>query len=262
MTMATRDAAIVLRGLHHTFAGEPPVPVLRDLTLEVPAGALSDKVELKIRETRDPPPPAFDAATLARIAERTFGLSGVVTLLDSERDQNARLATSAGTTLAFKRSDTLVFGGAVSGAGGLAQLGTGTTVLTGSHTYTGGTTWNTSRLVIGANTYYTGPAANPTIISGPFGTGKRMKLAYTRAMIHAALAGELDAVAYARHPIFNVEVPASCPGVPAEVLDPRGTWADPEAYDAKARELAAMFVKNFERFDDVAPGVAAAGPRL
>jgi phosphoenolpyruvate carboxykinase (ATP) len=97
---------------------------------------------------------------------------------------------------------------------------------------------------------------------GPFGEGSRMKIAYTRAMINAALAGALDAVAYRRHPVFNVDVPTSCPDVPAAVLDPRGTWSDAAAYDAQAQKLAAMFVENFEAFEgDVEPGVVAAGPR-
>ena len=97
---------------------------------------------------------------------------------------------------------------------------------------------------------------------GPYGIGSRMKIAYTRAMISAALAGALDAVAYARHPVFNVDVPTTCPGVPDRVLDPRGTWADGAAYDAQAAKLAAMFVENFKTFaGDVAASVVAAGPR-
>ena len=97
---------------------------------------------------------------------------------------------------------------------------------------------------------------------GPYGVGSRMKIAYTRAMITAALAGHLDAVAYTRHPVFNVDVPTTCPGVPERVLDPRGTWADGAAYDAQAAKLAAMFIENFKTFaGDVAPSVVAAGPR-
>ena len=97
---------------------------------------------------------------------------------------------------------------------------------------------------------------------GPHGVGRRMKIAHTRAMISAALSGELDAVAYHRHPIFNVDVPASCPGVPDAVLDPRGTWDDKAAYDQQASKLAGMFVENFAAFeDDVDAAVVAAGPR-
>jgi phosphoenolpyruvate carboxykinase (ATP) len=96
---------------------------------------------------------------------------------------------------------------------------------------------------------------------GPYGTGSRMKIAYTRAMIAAALNGQLDGVAYTRHPIFNVDVPAACPGVPDAVLDPRGTWPDKAGYDEQARKLAGMFTENFKAFErDVSASVKAAGP--
>jgi phosphoenolpyruvate carboxykinase (ATP) len=96
---------------------------------------------------------------------------------------------------------------------------------------------------------------------GPYGVGKRMTLKYTRAMVEAATSGALDGVATTRHPIFNLDMPVSCPGVPQEVLDPARTWADAEAYEDQARELARMFVKNFERFSDSVPEeVTAAGP--
>jgi phosphoenolpyruvate carboxykinase (ATP) len=75
-----------------------------------------------------------------------------------------------------------------------------------------------------------------------------MKLRYTRAMLKAAFEGELDEVPYDIDPIFGLHLPTSCPGVPSEVLQPRGTWSDPEAYDAKANELKAMFEANFVRF--------------
>jgi phosphoenolpyruvate carboxykinase (ATP) len=97
---------------------------------------------------------------------------------------------------------------------------------------------------------------------GPFGTGKRMSLPATRAMVAAATSGALDEIETRTHPIFNLEVPVTCPGVPDEVLDPQSTWSDPEAYEEKARELAQMFVKNFERFVDSVPAeVVKAGPR-
>ncbi|MBI4888711.1 MAG: phosphoenolpyruvate carboxykinase [Acidobacteria bacterium] len=97
---------------------------------------------------------------------------------------------------------------------------------------------------------------------GPYGVGSRMKIAHTRAMIAAALAGQLDAVSYRTHSIFNVDVPATCPGVPDAVLDPRSTWPDPQAYDAQAKKLASMFVANFRQFErDVAAAVKEAGPR-
>jgi phosphoenolpyruvate carboxykinase (ATP) len=96
---------------------------------------------------------------------------------------------------------------------------------------------------------------------GPYGVGKRMDLSHTRAMIEAATAGELDDVEVRRHDIFNLDVPVECPDVPTEVLDPESTWDDKEAYEEKARELARMFVKNFERFEGtVPPEVVAAGP--
>jgi phosphoenolpyruvate carboxykinase (ATP) len=97
---------------------------------------------------------------------------------------------------------------------------------------------------------------------GPYGTGRRMKIAYTRAMIRAALSGALDHVRYDTDPIFNLDVPASCPDVPAEVLKPRHTWSDPAAYDAQANKLAQMFVNNFHAFEaSVSAEVRAAGPK-
>jgi len=96
---------------------------------------------------------------------------------------------------------------------------------------------------------------------GPYGVGSRMKIAHTRAMIAAALTGQLDGVEYRRHPVFNVDVPATCPGVPASVLDPRTTWASGADYDAAAAKLAAMFVENFKKFEvDVPASVTEAGP--
>jgi phosphoenolpyruvate carboxykinase (ATP) len=96
---------------------------------------------------------------------------------------------------------------------------------------------------------------------GAYGTGTRMKIGYTRAMIQAALSGALDNVAYARDPIFNLDVPQACPDVPAEVLNPRMTWTDQAAYDAQARKLARMFAENFTSFEaSVTPAVRAAGP--
>ncbi len=96
---------------------------------------------------------------------------------------------------------------------------------------------------------------------GPFGEGRRMPIQATRALLHAALAGELAGVEYRTDPVFGFDVPAAVPGVQTSLLNPRLTWTDPNAYDAKARELAQMFRDNFERFEDVAPGVAAACPR-
>jgi phosphoenolpyruvate carboxykinase (ATP) len=98
-------------------------------------------------------------------------------------------------------------------------------------------------------------------VGGRFGEGKRMDLAHTRAMLSAALGGKLDKAEFAEHPIFGVAMPKSCPGVPAEVLDPRGMWKDPNAYDQGALELAGRFERNFEKFKQAPGSVRAAGPR-
>jgi phosphoenolpyruvate carboxykinase (ATP) len=98
---------------------------------------------------------------------------------------------------------------------------------------------------------------------GPYGAGKRMTIGYTRAMIRAVLSGALDKVAYEKDPVFNLDVPTSCPDVPAAVLNPRSTWPDPAAYDAQAAKLARMFADNFKKFEsDVTGAVKAAGPRV
>ena len=97
---------------------------------------------------------------------------------------------------------------------------------------------------------------------GPYGVGERMKIGYTRAMVHAALDGSLKGVEFTDDPIFGVSVPTSCPEVPDEVLIPKNTWPDPAAYDEQANKLAKMFVDNFEQFSDVGSGeVKAAGPK-
>lgn len=94
---------------------------------------------------------------------------------------------------------------------------------------------------------------------GPYGTGSRMKLKFTRAMITAALNGELDNVTFVNHEIFGLAVPQSCPNVPEEVLNPRNTWADKAAYDAKAKELAQSFRNNFAKFEEFANDEIMAG---
>ncbi len=83
---------------------------------------------------------------------------------------------------------------------------------------------------------------------GPFGTGNRIKLSYTRAMITAALNGVLDKVAYKTYGQFKLAIPESVPGVPDEILEPRNTWADAAAYDAMSNDLAGQFLKNFEKY--------------
>lgn len=97
---------------------------------------------------------------------------------------------------------------------------------------------------------------------GPYGTGHRMKLSYTRAMISAALEGKLSNVDFKRHPVFGMEVPVECPGVPSEILDPRSTWENKTAYDQKAKFLADLFIRNFEKYKDgVSAEVLAAAPK-
>ncbi len=98
---------------------------------------------------------------------------------------------------------------------------------------------------------------------GSYGVGKRISLPYTRAMVTAALNGDLNEVKYRKHEIFGLESPAQCPGVPDQLLNPRQTWNDPTAYDLKAQELARAFNRNFQRFEDRAkPAVIAAAPKV
>ena len=98
---------------------------------------------------------------------------------------------------------------------------------------------------------------------GPYGTGKRIDLAHTRAMVNAVITGAMKDVKTTLDPVFGLQIPVSCPGVPAEMLDPAKTWKDPAAYKIKAEELAVMFVKNFEaNATDASPEVRAAGPKV
>jgi len=97
---------------------------------------------------------------------------------------------------------------------------------------------------------------------GPYGVGNRMKIKYTRAMLNAALDGDLDNVEYIIDDRFGFEIPTSCPGVPSEVLIPKQTWEDGQAYDATADKLANMFNENFKRYSDgVSTDVNAAAPQ-
>jgi len=97
---------------------------------------------------------------------------------------------------------------------------------------------------------------------GSYGVGKRMNLEYTRAMIKAALDGELDSVEYEEDPVFGLMIPKSCPDVPSQILNPRNTWSDKEAYDNEALKLAESFAKNIAKFSGIAPEVIAAGPKI
>lgn len=104
------------------------------------------------------------------------------------------------------------------------------------------------------NTGYTG---------GVYGVGKRMSLPHTRALITEALNGNLSKVQFEAHPVFGVLMPTSCPNVPAEILNPKNTWANKDEYDAKANELAAAFNKNFEKFADKAEkAILEAAPKV
>lgn len=96
--------------------------------------------------------------------------------------------------------------------------------------------------------------------AGGYGKGDRIKLSYTRAMVRAALDGNLKNAEYNLHPIFKVLVPTECPSVPREILNPRNTWKDKEQYDIKARELAYKFRENFSKFKAVSQEITNAGP--
>ncbi|MGK7874807.1 MAG: phosphoenolpyruvate carboxykinase (ATP) [Xenococcaceae cyanobacterium] len=95
---------------------------------------------------------------------------------------------------------------------------------------------------------------------GSYGVGHRVAIKHTRGMVAAALNGNLDRVSYKPHPIFKVLVPETVPGVPREILDPRKTWDDPEAYDQQAQELASRFVENFKQFTTARREIVEAGP--
>lgn len=98
---------------------------------------------------------------------------------------------------------------------------------------------------------------------GAYGVGERMSLKYTRAMITAAMRGELNNVEYEAHPVFGVLMPKECPNVPSEILNPRDSWTDKDEYDVKAKDLAKLFVNNFSRYADQANDeILAAAPKI
>jgi phosphoenolpyruvate carboxykinase (ATP) len=100
-------------------------------------------------------------------------------------------------------------------------------------------------------------------VGGPYGIGKRISIAYTRALLNAALRGHLQGVPYVTDPVFGFQVPAAGDGVPPSVLDPASSWSSREAYMNKYRQLAARFVENFKKYAaGTPPEVQAAGPRL
>lgn len=97
---------------------------------------------------------------------------------------------------------------------------------------------------------------------GPYGVGRRIQIAHTRAMVAAALDGTLEDVPLTQDPVFGLMVPARCPDVPDQILRPRTTWSDPDAYDQQARQLARLFAHNFDKFQAIPASVREAGPRI
>jgi len=98
-------------------------------------------------------------------------------------------------------------------------------------------------------------------IEGPYGVGHRIDIAYSRALLRAALSGALEEIPCHQDPLFGLMVPDTCPGVPERILHPRQTWADTEAYDRTARELIQRFRQNFRQYaGTVEPAVRDAGP--
>jgi phosphoenolpyruvate carboxykinase (ATP) len=96
---------------------------------------------------------------------------------------------------------------------------------------------------------------------GAYGTGSRIPLPYTRAMITAALEGKLEKVAYQPHPVFGLMMPSSCPDVPASLLNPEATWENKALYEKQAQKLAEIFVANFTQYSErVSPEIISAGP--
>ena len=98
---------------------------------------------------------------------------------------------------------------------------------------------------------------------GSYGVGERMSLKYTRAMITAAMNGELNNVEYQTQSIFELQIPKTCPNVPDEILNPKDTWADKAAFDETANSLASKFVKNFEQFEEQSnEAILSAAPKV
>ncbi len=97
---------------------------------------------------------------------------------------------------------------------------------------------------------------------GPYGVGKRINIKYSRAMVTAALTGELDDVKYRHNELFNLDIPTKCTNVPSDILDPKNTWIDKDSYDLSAKKLAQMFVDNFDKLKDVPKEIRNAGPKI
>jgi phosphoenolpyruvate carboxykinase (ATP) len=104
---------------------------------------------------------------------------------------------------------------------------------------------------------------NTGLSGGAYGTGQRISLKHTRANIQAIHSGALDHVDTVEDPTFGVAIPTSVPGVPSEILVPKNTWPDADAYDRTARKLASLFAQNFEKYEDGSSReILEAGPRL
>ncbi len=104
---------------------------------------------------------------------------------------------------------------------------------------------------------------NTGITGGPYGTGSRMDLKHTRSIIDAIHAGKLEEVNYEQDEVFEVRIPKSCPNVPADILNPRNTWDDKEAYDKQAQKLGKLFLENFEQYEDESSReIINAGPKV
>ncbi len=100
-------------------------------------------------------------------------------------------------------------------------------------------------------------------VGGPYGIGKRISIRYTRALLSAALRGQLDDVPYTKDPIFGFEVPTCCPNVPDDILDPASSWPSRAEYDKKYHQLAERFIDNFRKFEEQSPEeIVQAGPHL
>ena len=99
-------------------------------------------------------------------------------------------------------------------------------------------------------------------IAGGYGQSDRIKIKWTRALLNAALEGQLTNIDYQTDPRFGFQIPQTCPNVPTEILNPRNTWADPSAYDTQADQLGAMFRENFTQYAaDTPEPICNAEPR-
>jgi phosphoenolpyruvate carboxykinase (ATP) len=101
---------------------------------------------------------------------------------------------------------------------------------------------------------------NTGLAGGPYGTGKRISIRHTRALLNGALSGALKDVAFVKDPVFGFEIPLSCPGVPPEIMAPRAAWKNPDDYDAKCAELSELFAENFRKFGVTNEKIIKAGP--